>query len=101
VKRTPDLINGVPVDQYGSWCPHGKRIMVADPSDLSDYPVLVFAEPWPCDRGCTRAECERQLEEEAAEYEADRWREYWDMCAEGLSGAVLRHTDERYDGDVS
>jgi hypothetical protein len=97
MQRTADTINGVPADQYGSWCPHGKRIMVADPADQSDYPVLVFVEPWPCDQGCTRFEIERQIEEEADAYEAERWAEYWDMCAEGLSGVTgLHYTDDRY-----
>ena len=91
-----NTINGVPADQYGSWCPHGKRIMVPDPADQSDYPALVFTEPWPCDQGCTRAEIERQVEEEAAEYEADQWREYWDMCAGGLAGSGVYCTDDRY-----
>lgn len=95
MKRTADTINGVPADHYGSWCKHGKRIMVPDPVDQSDYPVLVFADPWPCDQGCTRVEIERQIEEEAAEYEAERWAEYWDMCAAGLTTSAV-HTNDRY-----
>lgn len=79
-----DTINGVPADQYGSWCPHGKRIMVPDPADESDYPPLMFADPWPCAEGCTREEIERQIEAEADRDERERWAEYYDMVAEGL-----------------
>lgn len=71
------LINGVPADEYGMWCRHGERIMVADPASRSEYPPLVFAEPWPCDEAaCTREQVERENAELAAEYEADRWAEY-------------------------
>jgi len=78
-------INGVPADQYGMWCQHGKRIMVKDPADASDCPRLIFADPWPClTPGCTRERVEAELEEEALEYEQERWQEYWDICADGL-----------------
>lgn len=84
---TPErLINGIPESQYGSWCPHGKRIMVANPVAVDpDCPGLVFVVPWPCDAPeCSREEIERQIEEEEDRYEAERWAEYYDMVAEGL-----------------
>lgn len=72
-------INGVPVEQYGMWCPHGKRIMVPDPADTSDYPLCVFAEPWPCADGCTPEGVAAEMADEADEYEAQRWAEYRDL----------------------
>jgi hypothetical protein len=78
-------INGVPADRYGTWCPHGQRIEVPDPDDTGDYPRTVFAEPWPCTGGCTPQTVTTAMEEEAAAYEADRWAEYRDTIAEGLS----------------
>lgn len=48
-----DLINGVPVDAYGTWCQHGHHVLVVDPEDQSDYPGTVPADPWPCGQGCT------------------------------------------------
>jgi hypothetical protein len=68
------FINGVPADQYGMWCQHGYRVMVADPNDTTDYPGLVFTDPWPCPK-CTPQQIEAETEEEAAQYEAERWAE--------------------------
>lgn len=70
-------INGVPVDQFGVWCPHGVRIMVADPADSSEYPECVYVEPWPCrEQDCTQQGYEAGMQEEVAAYEAERWAEY-------------------------
>lgn len=71
-------INGVPVDQYGVWCRHGKRILAPGPADMSDYPACAPVEPWPCDEGCTLVQYEADVEAEAAAYEAERWAEYYD-----------------------
>lgn len=58
------MINGVPAEQYGLWCEHGKHLLVADPADTSDYPGCVPADPWPCPAAeCTLAEVERQIRE--------------------------------------
>jgi hypothetical protein len=71
-------INGVPADQYGLWCQHGQRLLVPDPADTSDYPRCIPAVPWPCNEGCTPEGLAADMEEEAAEYERDRWNEYYD-----------------------
>lgn len=68
-------INGVPRDQYGMWCPHGKHVLVADPEDTSDHPATIPADPWPCG-SCTLSRLEAELKAEAEEYEQDRWDEY-------------------------
>ena len=72
------LINGVPADQWGTWCKHGKRIVEPDPTDPEpNYPRGRIVEPWPCDAdGCTREQFERDMAEEAAAYEAERYEEY-------------------------
>lgn len=62
------LINGVPADLFGTWCPHDKRVMVPDPSDTSEHPALLIAEPWPCNEGCS-------AEKLAAAYEQYPWGE--------------------------
>lgn len=73
------LINGVPAEQYGVWCRHGKRILAPDPADTSDYPRCIPADPWPCsEASCSLAQYEADMEEEAAQYEAERWQEYYD-----------------------
>lgn len=84
-RSVSDMINGVPADQYGTWCPHGKRIMSADPTDTSDYPVCIFVEPWPCTDGCTPETVAAAMDAESAAYDAERWAEYYDMVAEGLA----------------
>lgn len=72
-----ESINGVPADQYGLWCQHGKRLLIPDPADTSDHPACIPADPWPCDdKGCTLAKLEAEFEAEAAAYEQERWDEY-------------------------
>lgn len=78
------LINGVPRDQYGTWCAHGKHVLIADPDDTSDYPNTVPADPWPCGN-CTLSQLEVELKAEAEEYEQDRLDEYNAMVREGIS----------------
>jgi hypothetical protein len=48
------MINGIPVDRWGMWCPHGHRVLVPDPRcDTNDrYPAAIVADPWPCEK-CT------------------------------------------------
>lgn len=65
-------INGVDRDQYGVWCAHGKHILTADPADTSDHPNCVPADPWPCDQ-CSYADYQREMQQVAAEWEADLW----------------------------
>lgn len=72
----PDLINGVPREQYGLWCRHGHRLMVPDPTDTSDYPRTIPAEPWPCADGCTQEWLAAEFEAEQGAYEQERWDEY-------------------------
>lgn len=79
------LINGVPRDQYGTWCPHGKHVLVVDPDDASDYPGTILADPWPCDN-CTPEQLDAELAAEVEAYEQDRWNEYCDIVREGLWG---------------
>ena len=75
-----DLVNGIPRDLYGLWCRHGKRLMVPDPTDLSDYPLTLAADPWPCSEpDCTPERLEAEMEAEAEAWERDRWAEYWNM----------------------
>ncbi len=70
-------INGVPADQWGTWCPHNIRIVEPDPNALyDDYQFGRIVDLWPCDQGCTREQFERDLAEGAKAYEADRWAEY-------------------------
>lgn len=79
-----DLINGVPRDQYGMWCEHGKHVLIADPEDTSDHPAQIPADPWPCG-SCTYSQLMADLKAEAEEYEADRLAEYNAIIAEGIS----------------
>lgn len=79
-----DLVNGVPRDQYGTWCPHGKHVLVADPEDASDYPAQIPVDPWPCG-SCTYPQLQAELKAEAEEYEADRQAEYDAIVREGVS----------------
>jgi hypothetical protein len=72
-------INGVPADRWGTWCEHGKRVMVPDPHrDLADpYPAAVIADPWPCEApGCTPQRLEAELVAEAHEAGAEAMEEY-------------------------
>ena len=72
-------INGVRADQYGTWCRHGHRIMVPDPTDASDYPSRIPADPWPCaEDGCTLAAYEAAVLDETERYEDERRQEYYD-----------------------
>lgn len=72
-------INGVPVDEWGTWCAHGKRIIEPDPGQPLTYENTGrVVDPWPCtEPGCTLEVFERDMAEEAAEYERERWAEYW------------------------
>jgi hypothetical protein len=45
--------HNVPREQYGTWCSHGYHLLVIDPTDHTDYPGVIPANPWPCDQGCT------------------------------------------------
>lgn len=81
---TRDVINGVPADQYGLWCRHGKHVMVVNPNDTSDYPGTVFADPWPCGQGCTPDSLAAEFEAEAEAFDDERWAEYNDTIREGL-----------------
>lgn len=67
----PDPIR-VP-DTWGTYCPHGKRIVERDPdrTDCEGYPVGRNVDPWPCHEG----ECTREAFERACQAEED---EYWD-----------------------
>jgi hypothetical protein len=72
-------INGVPADEWGNWCAHGKRVMVPDPKhDPGDpYPAAVVANPWPCDApGCTPERLAAELIAEAHEAETQAMQEY-------------------------
>jgi hypothetical protein len=72
-------INGVPREQWGVWCPHGKHIVIADPADDSDYPLDVAADPWPCTQGCTWEGYQAERAEEAAKADAEQWADYYRM----------------------
>lgn len=77
-------INGVPADQWGTWCRHGKHVVLADPNREPDdqYPTGVIAEPWPCDApGCTAEQFAADMQTEADAYEAERWAEVRSMGA--------------------
>jgi hypothetical protein len=50
--------------------------MVADPSDEREFPDMVIANPWPCNK-CAPEQLQAELSAEAAEYDQDQWREYW------------------------
>lgn len=72
------LINGVPADQWGTYCQHGVRVVAPDPTDRSDFPAGVVVEPWPCHaHGCTRESFDAAGEAEAEEYERARWDDYY------------------------
>jgi hypothetical protein len=74
---TTDLINGIPRDQYGMFCAHGRHIMVANPDGPDGFPGLVFADPWPCLDGCTPERVIAKIEDEEEAYEKARLDEYW------------------------
>lgn len=71
-------INGVPVETWGTWCPHDKHVIVADPTDDSEYPRGVFATPWPCDR-CTPQQLIEEERHETEEHLQAQWAEYRNM----------------------
>lgn len=93
--REGKTINGVPADQYGLWCQHGKRLMVPDPADTSDYPRTVFADPWPCTDGCTPEKLAADMQAETDAYEAERWAEYYDGIRE-----MRNHADDLRRGSL-
>ncbi len=74
------LINGVPADEWGTWCAHGKRIVEPDltvPELAPGYPKGRIVTPWPCSAGgCTQEAFEREMEEIDRECEMERWAEY-------------------------
>ncbi|GAA2608312.1 hypothetical protein GCM10010399_43940 [Dactylosporangium fulvum] len=71
-------INGVPADQWGTWCAHGHRIVEPDPN--ADFPRGRVVDPWPCDADdCTREQFEADMEAAEAEYQADLWRDHYRM----------------------
>lgn len=87
MKRTH--INGVPVDLWGTWCPHGQHIMVANPDDERDYPEPIPADPWPCDvEGCTLKALDAERAREALEYQQEQWAEYNAEIRAGLNTLV-------------
>lgn len=61
-------INGVPVEMYGTWCPHGHHVFVADPADTRPYPTTIAADPWPCTQGCTAEGINAEMEAEIDEW---------------------------------
>ncbi len=73
----PKTINGVPADQWGTWCAHNIRIVEPDPTDTDpDYPRGRIVDPWPCAAGCTREQVERDCAEGAAEANREAWDTY-------------------------
>lgn len=80
-KRTH--INGVPVEEFGLWCPHGKHVMVVDPNDNREFPDCVMADPWPCNK-CTPDQVQAELNAEVAEYDREQWNQYWNAIREGF-----------------
>lgn len=81
IKRTH--INGIPIDQWGMWCAHGKHVMVADPNDGREFPDSIMADPWPCNE-CTPEQLAAAMREEEDEYNRERWDEYWNTVREGF-----------------
>ncbi len=77
-EKLPDTINGVPSDRWGTWCPHGIRIVEPDP-DSPDihYPNGRVVDPWPCADGCTREAFEAEQQAEYAAYHEGLMAEYW------------------------
>jgi hypothetical protein len=70
------LINGIPEDQWGCWCPHGHRITMPAPDDDSACPAAVFVHPCPCPwPQCQPAYVAAQVETELAALESEGWRE--------------------------
>lgn len=71
----------------GVYCLHDKRIMVPEDEGV-EYSDIIFADPYPCDApGCSIEVVTRKMNEEAVEYEEERWAEYnadiyLSLCAE-------------------
>lgn len=60
----------------GLYCIHDQRIMV--PGSDEPYAPLVWADPYPCaDPRCTPAVVQAEQEEEAAQNDAEQWRDYY------------------------
>jgi len=72
---TSDALNGVPRDQFGVWCRHGKHIVVADPDNDDPYQEGIPADPWPCGQGCTWETYLADREYELALHEQDQMTE--------------------------
>lgn len=71
-------INGVPREEYGTWCQHGKRLLVPDPTDTSEHPRCIPADPWPCSvPGCTLERLQEELRAEAQEGDGSLWSEVY------------------------
>lgn len=77
------LINGVPADQWGTYCPHSVRVVGPDPTMTdTDFPNGVVIDPWPCHAdGCTREAFDAAGEAEQAQFEQDRWDDFYAMIA--------------------
>ncbi|MET0417281.1 MAG: hypothetical protein ABW022_14815 [Actinoplanes sp.] len=74
-------INGVPADQWGTWCLHGKRIVEPNPAQPLDcFNTGRVVDPWPCTE-CTYEQFAQDMADEQAAYEAERWAEYRALTA--------------------